>query len=68
MGNIWEDNFNPSYTERISLSVSEMRYIASMLRLLQGKPARMCFTPQCCETNVENQAREPSGLNATKTP
>jgi hypothetical protein len=55
LGNLWEDNFNSSHTERISLSVSEMRYLANMLRLLQNKPQRVCFTPYC-----EANATEPN--------
>lgn len=56
LGNLWEDNFNPSYTEQISLSVSEMRYVANLLRLVQSKPQRVCFTP-CCEANDQGQLR-----------
>jgi hypothetical protein len=57
IGNLWEDNFNPSYTEHISLSVSEMRYLANMLRLVQSKPQRVCFTP-CGEANALALSRE----------
>lgn len=46
IGNLWEDNFNPLYSGHVSLSVSEMRYLANMLRLVQNKPQRMCFTPR----------------------
>lgn len=61
IGNLWEDNFNPAYTEHISLSVSEMRYIANLLRLIQGKPQRMCFTPTCSEANASTVPTEEGG-------
>lgn len=64
IGNLWEDNFNPSYTEHISLSVSEMRYLANMLRLVQSKPQRVCFTP-CCEANEKTLPTDISASCAT---
>jgi hypothetical protein len=62
-GNLWEDNFNPAYNGRVTLAVSEMRYIANALRFMQGKPQRLTHTAEYCEANAEHSNSHPEKIS-----
>ncbi len=66
-GDLWDASFSPSYTEKVHLRVSEMRQIANMFRLHQGKALRDCLSTACeqndalCESAGRKKTHESKG-------
>jgi len=55
---LWDPSLNHGYGGKITLAVSEMRYIANALRFMQGRRQRRYFGQSA---NSRDQPREGSG-------